>query len=43
MSFSIEERVRRYLRLAERADAAGRRRHARIFRRMAMDLSSPTD
>ncbi len=43
MPFSIEERIRRYLRLAERAEASGRRRHARIFRRMAMDLSNPTD
>jgi hypothetical protein len=42
MAFSRRERIRRYLRLARRAEARGQSRQADLFRRMARDLSIPT-
>lgn len=41
MEFTHEERARRYLRLADRAAAHGRLRHARIFRQLAEELAAP--
>jgi rubrerythrin len=41
MEYSLEERIHRYLRLAEVAAAEGRHRHARLFRQMALELSAP--
>lgn len=43
MEYTLEERVRRFLALAEAAAAEGRHRHARLFRQMAMELSVPGD
>jgi hypothetical protein len=41
MEFTLEERIRRLLQLADSAAAQGRIRQAWIFRQMARDLAAP--
>lgn len=41
MEFTLDERIRRLLQLAETAAENGRNRQAWIFRQMARDLAAP--
>lgn len=39
MGYTLEERIQRFLELAEAAASDGRLRQAKLFRRMALDLT----
>ncbi len=41
MQYTLEERIQRFLKLAEAAASDGRVRQAKLFRRMALDLTPP--